>query len=107
VLISLQKMKRQGDIEQFYINRTILGGYRKPKSYLQTDITYVTQDLEVRLIFPAKRFPKTIHVIEKHSRNTYLLSSDNITILSDKRYLATWHKKFPRLHESYILSWQW
>jgi hypothetical protein len=107
ILITLRKMRKRGDVEEFHISRSIRGGYKERNCYLQTDITNYTHQLEVRLNFPAKRTPKTIHLIEKNTHNTQALGAENIKFLADGRCLVTWSKKHPRLHESYILSWQW
>ena len=35
------------------------------------------------------------------------LDEKNLTQLPDKRWQITWEKKNPRLHEHYILKWEW
>ena len=68
VLISLRETKQRGDEEVFHIQRKIEDGFTEDKSYLQTDIRYPTAQLQVSILFPKKRHPKTIWLIEKNTK---------------------------------------
>lgn len=107
VLIALHEMKQRGNTETFYIERKIYDGYREPDGYLQTDITYPTRHLEIVIIFPKQRYPSSMLLMEKNTKKTVHLPYANFQHLPDGRRQVTWQKKYPKLHESYILSWHW
>lgn len=107
VLISLRETRQRGDKQEFYIQRTIKNGYTDEEGYLQTDITYRTKYLQMRVIFPDSRYPKIVQIIEKNRKKTVKLDREHFMVLPDGRYQIEWEKKNPRLHEGYIMSWKW
>jgi hypothetical protein len=107
VLISLRSTRNRGDIEQFHIDRTIKDGFTSAIETLQTDINHRTQVLKLSLIFPGKRMPTSVKVIEHHARKTIILGPEHQRLLPDGRWQATWMIQKPYLFESYILRWEW
>ncbi len=107
ILISLRETKKHGDIEEFHIERTVFDGFTKPTESISIDIDHVMHKVSLSVVFPKKRFPKVVNLIEQNSTRTMLLDSQYITTLPDGRQQVTWNTDKPRLFEAYILRWEW
>ena len=66
-----------------------------------------TDNLKVKIIYPKNRPPIRAWVVERNKRKIIGLDEKNLTQLPDKRWQITREKKNPRLHEHYILKWEW
>ncbi len=107
VLISLRGTRHRGDVEEFRIERTIKDGFVEPVETLQTDVNQKTQAFSLSLIFPAKRGPKSVRLIERHTSRNFVLGSEQTRKLPDGRWQVSWHTQKPHLFEAYILRWEW
>jgi hypothetical protein len=107
ILISCARPKKQGDEEEFRIERTIHRGFTKAVEDYQTEIDHATHRLSVGVVFPNKRPPKAVTLIEQNSTHTQPLGADQIVKLPDGRYQVRWSTDRPRLFEAYILRWEW
>lgn len=107
ILISLRQTKHKGDIETFHIERAIEDGFIKAVEHFQARIDHPTQHLSMSVIFPAKRFPKRVGVVEQRTNRTTELDSSNIQNLPDGQVLATWSMEYPKVGEAYNLRWEW
>jgi hypothetical protein len=107
ILISLRETKRQGDVEDFHIQRTILNGFVRDTEEFQTVIDHKTDMLAMSVRFPLERAPKRVWLIEQNAGVTRELGPGAVSLLADGRYEASWRSREPRLHEAYILRWQW
>jgi hypothetical protein len=107
VLISLRETKNKGDVETFHIERTVRNGFTQPVEYFQTKIDHTTRQLQVGVIFPAKRLPKRVVLVEHRRNITRPLSPTHQELLPDGRMQVSWQTSRPRLHEMYSLKWEW
>jgi hypothetical protein len=107
VLISLRGSHNRGDEEQFSFERTIEDGFPEIVEILQTDVIVRTHLLSVSIIFPVKRLPQSVKLIERNTTKGIYLGENEMTKLPDGRLKVTWETRKPRLFESYLLRWEW
>ncbi len=107
ILISLRETKNHNDIEEFLIDRTIHRGFTKAVEDFQIEIDHVTRQFSMSIVFPLKRCPKQVSLIERNATRTTPLEAQNQMTLPDGRRQVTWSTDHPRLFESYILRWEW
>jgi hypothetical protein len=107
ILISLRKTENRGDVEEFNIQRTIKNGFRQKREDLQSDIDHRTHKMSLSVVFPPQRLPKHAWLIEQKRNRTTELGRENFHILPDGREQVTWTTDKPKLHEAYILRWEW
>ena len=107
VLISLRETKHRNDIDEFHIERTIHRGFTKAIEDLQIDIDHVTRKFSISVVFPRKRFPKQVMLIEQNAARTTPLEAQDRLTLPDGRQQVTWSTNKPHLFEGYILRWEW
>jgi hypothetical protein len=107
ILISLRTTKNRGDVTEFHIRRTILGAFTKQDESFQHDVIHLIYHASLRIIFPKKRYPKSIAIIEQNSTRTIPLGPKQQTILPDGRLEVVYQIRKPRLFESYIMNWSW
>jgi hypothetical protein len=107
VLISLRATKQRGDIEEFYIQRTITDGFTRTTEDFQTEIDHKTQKLSLSVVFPMDRNPKEVRIVEQKAHRTLELGRDHCHRLPDGRLEVRWETTKPRRFEAYILHWSW
>jgi hypothetical protein len=104
-LISLREVKKRGDIDEFNIQWGIRDGFLRQTEQWETDISHRTKRMIVNVIFPKARPPLRASIIERsHQREVSLGKKKR---LPDGRWLVSWSKNAPRLHEQYVLQWEW
>ncbi len=107
VLISLRETKSRGDVEEFHIERTIKRGFTKVVEDFQIEIDHTTQKFSMSVVFPRKRLPRQVMLIEQNSTRTVPLGPEHRRELPDGRQQVSWSTDKPRLFEAYILRWEW
>ena len=107
ILISLRQTKNYGDVEEFHIERTITDGFVREVEPFQTQIDHPTRKLSISVVFPAKRLPKEVLLVEENTTRTKVLGPEYRSMLPDGREQVTWQTDKPRLFEAYILRWTW
>ena len=107
VLISLRETKNKGDEEVINIERTILNGFTRSRENVQTDIDHRMHKLSISVIFPKRRLPKMVNLIEQNTTRTTPLDHRHFDTLPDGRCQVTWKTDKPRLFEAYIILWEW
>ncbi|MCA9904379.1 MAG: hypothetical protein KC547_11015 [Anaerolineae bacterium] len=107
VLISLRETKNRNDVEDFYIERVVKGGFSKTTEDFQIEIDHPTHNLSMAIIFPRKRPPRQVKLIEQHAQRTHELDSEQIQQLPDRRWQVRWESHRLKLYEAYILRWEW
>jgi hypothetical protein len=107
ILISLRGTKNKGDTEEFIIERTIKQGFIHSTEHFQTQIDHPTKQLTLSIIFPTSRLPKSVMLLEQHSKRSTLLGKEAVIPLSHGRIEYQWNVAKPRLFEAYILKWEW
>jgi hypothetical protein len=107
VLISLRETKHRNEVDEFRIERTIHRGFMKPVENFQIDIDHVTRKFRICVVFPRKRHPKQVVLVEQNSTHSIALTGENRLTLPDGRQQYVWSTNKPRLFEGYILRWEW
>lgn len=107
ILISLRETKQKGDTDEFHIEWGIQSGFVRSEEEWGTEISHSTKYLKVQLIFPKSRPPLQSWLVEYRSRRKFRLDQIAQRQLPDGRWLVQWETKKPRLHEQYILQWEW
>jgi hypothetical protein len=107
VLISLRETRQRGDVEEFRIEREIRGGFKRETEHLQTEIDHPTRELRMGVIFPLKRPPGRVTLIEQNLARSTALGPQHLRVLPDGRRQVTWRTTQPRVFETYILRWEW
>jgi hypothetical protein len=107
ILISLRATRNKGESEDFAVKRTITDGFTRSVNNFQTQIDHPTKELDLSVIFPASRLPKSVRLIEQNTSRSRALSNDNVQKLPGGRLKYRWAESKPRLFESYILRWEW
>ncbi len=105
ILISLREVKKKGDLDEFHIEWGIRDGFLRAIEQWGTEISHRTKYLKIQVIFPQTRPPIRIWLIEYMGKRE--LPLDQAIKLPDGRWLVQWDTHKPRLHEQYILSWEW
>lgn len=107
ILISLRDSKQRGDQDEFHIRWNLKDAFKRSQEQWETEISHRTRRLLVRLIFPKSRPPVRVWLEEYLRRHTRLLSDSIIQCLPDGRWQVEWSIERPRLHEHYVLKWEW
>ena len=107
ILISLREVKSRGDIDEFNFQWGIKQGFTQPSELWETEIRHRTTSLKVQVIFPKDRPPLRISITETTLQKTHLLAQDDVVKLPDGRWQLAWAISKPRLHERYLLKWDW
>jgi len=84
-----------------------MNGYTGVVEQFQSQIDHQTGKLSMSVVFPIKRLPKEVLLIEQNTTRTTTLGPEYRTILPDGRMQVTWQTDKPRLFEAYILRWTW
>jgi len=107
ILISLRGTKNKGDVEEFYIQRTVKNGFTNSEEWQQAEIRRRTRRLQMNVIFPSSR-PCRAAVITQRSQNRPIsLGPEHFHILPDGRQLLRWETTKVRSFDIYTLKWQW
>ncbi len=107
ILIALREEKKRGDIDEFTIEREIHGGFLEASEYCEIGINHRTKRLLLQVIFPEARRPLRTSLVKRTRQRTQILGPEAVTQLLDGRWQVRWETKRPKLHEHYILKWDW
>ncbi len=107
ILISLRETKKRGDIEEFNIERTIRDGFTQNVEEFQIDVDHTTRKLSFSVVFPPKRLPKQVMLIEQNTTRSRSLGPECRLMLPDGRQQVMWSSDKPKLFEAYIMRWEW
>jgi len=107
ILISLRETKNNGDIEEFYIERTALNGFTQPAESLQTEIRHQTKHLKVTIIFPKSRRCQRAVLLQRSRHQSLVLGPEHFTTLPDGRQRLSWETTKIKRFEIYTIKWRW
>ena len=107
ILISLRREKNKGDLDEFYIDWKMKGGFIKAVEAWSTVVQHKTKSLEVKIIFPEVRQPHRVVLIENNRWKAQTLGEDYKRQLPDGRWQIQFKKAKPILNREYILEWEW
>lgn len=107
VLIAMHATKNRGDVEDFYVERSIADGFLKREEWWEVELRHPTRLLRLAILFPKGR-PCTSAIITQRSRHrTWTLGPENIAVLPDGRQKLHWETQNVRSLEVYTLRWTW
>ena len=107
VLISLRETKSKGDIEDFYIERTVRNGFTQKEEWWQVEVWHRTHRLRLNLLFPKCRHCKRAVLHTRGANKTLVLGQQNFHSLPNGCQLLRWEARNPRRAEVYTIRWQW
>ena len=107
ILISRREVKNRGDVDEFNVRWGIREGFLRRTEQWETHVTHPTKRLTIKVIFPRSRPPTRTSLIQSNRQRTRPLGDDAQVLLPDGRWAVSWETRRPRLHETYILQWEW
>lgn len=107
ILISLRGTKNKGDIEEFYIERTVKNGFTNSEEWQQAEIRRQTKHLQMNVIFPSSRPCRAAVITQRSENRPITLGLEHFRTLPDGRQLLTWETTKVRSFDIYTLKWQW
>ena len=107
ILLSLREVKNRGDVDEFFIQCKIKNGFLTNDGFWETDISSRIRHLKISVVFPQSRPPHNVRIVENNVGRVRMFGTDSIRQLPDGKWQATWQTGNPRLHEHYILRWDW
>lgn len=107
ILISLQEMKKRDDIDEFNIEWGIRNGFTRSIEQWETEISHKTKYFSIEVYFPSQRPPIQASLIEHLHHRKHILGPESIRQMPDGGWRVQWETQRPRLHERYILRWEW
>lgn len=107
ILISLRETKNRGDIVDLWIERDIKNGFTKKEEWLETEIDHWTEHMKLSIIFPQERPCQRATLMRRSTNETVALDGQHFSVLSDGRQILTWKTNRPKLHDQYMIKWQW
>ena len=107
VLISLRGIRNRGDRDTVHIQWDMNNAFQMETEEWTTSISHRTRKLKIRVLFPEKRPPLKMYIIETNRKRHVQLGKDHLIQLPDKRWQTSWEKSKPRLYEDYTFRWIW
>ena len=107
ILISLRDMKKRGDTDEFNIQWDMKDTFLRDDEQWEVDISHRTKKFTFNVIFPKSRPPIRIWLKEHIVKRATPLDDSYLQELPDGRWQVSWSTDHPRLHEKYILKWDW
>jgi hypothetical protein len=107
ILISLRETKNNGDITDFYIERTVTDGFTKTEEARQVEIRHHTRRLRLSVIFPKQRLCQRAVLLQRSRHRSRVLGPEHFVQLPDGRQKLTWETTKIRRFEIYTLKWTW
>lgn len=107
VLISLREARRRGEVLDIRIDRTVRDGFNLNPGWSETVVHHRTHRFLIAVIFPRKRPPKRVVLLQVNQNRTMPLGNANTELLPDGRHRVFWQTTKPRLFETYTLKWTW
>ena len=107
ILISLQGIRRRGETMLISIDRTVRNGFTLKTGWSETVVRHRTHRFRTSVIFPAKRPPRQVTLLEVNQNRTTSLGESHTEVLPDGRHRVFWETQNPKLFETYTLKWTW
>ena len=106
ILISRREVKNRGDIDEFNIEWGMRGSFLRKTEQWETHVKHPMKHLKIGVVFPQSRPPQSTVLIESNRQRSHNLG-DHLQRLPGNRWQVCWETRKPRLHETYILQWEW
>jgi len=100
-------MKKRGDIDNFNIRWGIGDGFTRSIELWETRFKHRVKKFRVKIIFPKKRPPHRVQLVEANRGKYRPLQQEEQLQLPDGRWLVTWENSNPHRYERYLIKWEW
>jgi len=107
VLISMRATKNRGDVEDFYVERSIEDGFALKDEWWEIELRHPTRWLRLAVIFPKERPCSNASITQRSRRRMWRLGPENFTLLPDGRQKLAWETKNVQPLEVYTVRWSW
>jgi hypothetical protein len=107
ILIAIQNIRHFGDLDEYLIAWGMTNCFLRPREQWETSIDHPTNRLRLNLVFPFKRPPYQVSLIEETNHRSTLIDSHQLNRVADGRWMVHTEIDKPRLNERYILEWDW
>jgi hypothetical protein len=107
IVISIQNVRNRGDQDEYFIEWEMKDCFLRDQELWETSVNHPTRNLKINIVFPKKRPPTQMNLIEDTRQNVSPLSNENIFRLPDGRWRLHWETARVRQNERYILQWEW
>ena len=107
VLISMRATKNRGDVEDFYVERSIEDGFALKDEWWEIELRHPTRWLRLAVIFPKERPCSSASLSQRSRHRMWMLGPENFTLLPDGRRKLHWETKDVRPLEVYTVRWSW
>jgi hypothetical protein len=107
ILVSLRETKNRGDTIPFLVERTIADGFLKNNEWLETEVDHLTSHLQLSIVFPKARPCLRATLTQKTSGKTKVLDAQHFRTLGNGRQELTLAITRPKIHECYLVKWDW
>ncbi len=107
LLISLRRVKKRGDVDDFNMEWGIRNGFVRKHELWETEVRHRTRRMEMKIIFPKHRPPRRVWVEEALQGKQFRLDASRLVTLPNGRFQLTWQTSKPQLNERYQIHWEW
>jgi len=107
ILISLRRIRNRGDEDHLHIKWNMKNTFTRKTEEWTTSVSHRTRKININVIFPKKRPPLRMTMIEVNRQKDTDLGKDHLKHLPDGRWQVTWEKEKPHLYEDYTFRWEW
>lgn len=107
ILIALRGVRNKGEKDEHHMEWGIMDGFLRKQELWETSVNHPTGWLKIDIIFPQKRPPIRVSLLEDTRQKTTLLGDENLTKLPDERWQVHWETNQVRQHERYSIQWEW
>lgn len=107
ILISLRETKSRGDIEEFYIERTVQQAFTKAEEWWQVEIRHHTRRLKMTVIFPKGGRCQRAILLQRSRHRTTVLGPEHFSDRPDGRQSLTWESENINRFEIFTIKWKW
>ena len=107
VLISLREHKHHGEEMVLRTHRMIRSGFTRSQECWENDIYHRMGESEILIVFPKERQCQRATVARHNTGRSVALGPEHFQTLPDGRQQLSWSIRKPRLHERYVLHWEW
>jgi hypothetical protein len=106
-LISLRQVRNRGDRDALKIRWKMKNTFIRNVEEWTTSVSHRTRKMGINVIFPAKRPPLKMTMIEVNRQKEIALGKEQLTQMPDGRWQVSWNKNEPHLYEDYTFRWEW
>jgi hypothetical protein len=107
ILISIQNIRQFGDQDEFQIELEMKNSFLRNSELWETSVDHPAQRIRTNIIFPSARPSLQVALTEDSIHKSTPVEDENISKMTDGRWMGHWESSKPRFNERYILQWDW